>query len=171
MQIPLSTFYRLGDEGDAVRLRITTWVREDAIQLFGFLTVGEQELFQHLISVAGVGPRIAVAVLSGLSVEEVARALGEGDAARLQRVPGIGRKTAERLVLELRDRVRVPAEPASETASPPRGLRRDVVSALMNLGYPQVQAERAAQEAEEEAGESPEFPAMLRQALKLLQRP
>jgi len=174
VQIPLSTFYHLGEVGDPVHLRITTWVREDAIQLFGFLTAGEQELFRHLTSVTGVGPRIAVAVLSGLSVEELARALVDGDAKRLQRIPGIGRKTAERLVLELRDRVRPPESPDVAETETEASLRDDVVSALVNLGYPSAQAQAAAEEAEKgTAGPSapPGFPDILRRALRLLQRP
>ena len=171
VQIPLSTFYELPGTGAEVYLRITTQLREDAILLFGFRTDAEQTLFQHLIGVSGVGPRTALAVLSGMSVGEIAAALVARDVARLQRIPGIGRKTAERLVLELRDKVAPLA--AGEEAAPPvaaEGVRQDVVSALVNLGYPSAQADRATGQAFAEAGDQASFESLLRATLRRLHR-
>lgn len=171
VQIPLSTFYELPEAGSPVLLRITTQLREDAIHLFGFRTEAEQTLFHHLIGVSGVGPRTALAVLSGMSVPEIAGALTARDVARLQSIPGIGRKTAERLVLELREKV-APLSAGGETAAPPpvEGVRQDVVSALVNLGYPSAQAERATGQAFTEAGEGASFEELLRATLRRLHR-
>lgn len=171
VHIPLSTFYELGDDGSTVRLRITTQVRDDAIVLYGFLTGTEQELFRLLTSVSGVGPRIAIAVLSGMPVAETVAALVEGDAARLQTIPGVGRRTAERLTVELRDRVRhLAGEPAPQPAGAPATLRDDVVSALVNLGYPAGHAERATDAALSGADGEPEFATLLRDTLQRLHR-
>ncbi|MHC4934107.1 MAG: Holliday junction branch migration protein RuvA [Planctomycetota bacterium] len=173
VRIPLSTFYELGDVGEVVPLRITTLVREDAIQLYGFLTEGEQRLFQHLVSVSGVGARMALAVLSGMSVDEAAAALAGQDVARLQAVPGIGRKTAERLVVELKDRARTLLEQAREGAAPApaaAGVRADVVSALVNLGYPEGPAARATDRTLAESGEGTLFESLLRGTLQRLHR-
>lgn len=142
--IPLSTFYRLGEPGDEAALRVHTHVREDALQLFGFLTDAEHTLFTRLIDVTGVGPRVAIAILSGIEAPELTEALRSGDVARLTRIPGVGRKTAERLVLELRDKMPPPgAEEALAAQTGDTGLKDDVLSALANLGYARAQAERA----------------------------
>lgn len=174
VQIPLSTFYELGDAGDPVTLRITTHVREDALLLYGFHTRQEQELFQQLIGVSGVGPRMAIGILSGLSVPELVKALAEGDVARLRTVPGVGRRTAERLTVDLRDRARkmVLAPEASEVAGPVagEGVRDDVVSALVNLGYPLAHAEKAVEAMLSESTEEPGFEDLLRGALRRLHR-
>ena len=103
--VPLSTFYGLGDSGSEIALRIHTHVREDALALYGFLTLLEQELFERLIGVSGIGPKVALAVLSGIETPELLRAIERGDIARLTAIPGIGKKTAERIVLELKDRL------------------------------------------------------------------
>ena len=169
VQIPLSTYYELPQEGEIITLRTTVQIRDDAIHVFGFATEGERVLFRHLIGVAGVGPRTALAVLSGMSVDEVAAAVTTRDIARLQRVPGIGRKTAERLALELQDKVRSLAGPAADQA-PAGGARQDVVSALVNLGYPAAQAERATDQVLSEAVGVAEFESLLRGALKRLHR-
>jgi Holliday junction DNA helicase RuvA len=170
VQIPLSTFYELPQEGETITLRTTVQIRDDAIHIFGFATEGERALFRLLIAVAGVGPRTALAVLSGMSVEEVATAVTTRDIARLQRVPGIGRKTAERLALELHDKVQALAGPAADLAPVADGVRRDVVSALVNLGYPAAQAERAADQVLTEAGGVAAFESLLRGALRRLHR-
>jgi Holliday junction DNA helicase RuvA len=144
--VPLSTFYVLGDAGSDVALRIHTHVREDALTLYGFATTLEQDLFERLISIGGIGPKLALAVLSGIEPNELMRAIERGDVARLTNIPGIGKKTSERIVLELKDRLpRVaPAVAAGDgggdAASP---VREDVLSALINLGYHRPLAEKA----------------------------
>jgi holliday junction DNA helicase RuvA len=146
--VPLSTFYGLGDAGSDIALRIHTHVREDALQLFGFATSLEQELFERLIGVSGIGPKVALAVLSGIEPKELIRAIERGDLARLTAIPGVGKKTSERIVLELKDRLpRVSADVLASgangdaTATP---TQDDVVSALVNLGYHRPLAEKAA---------------------------
>ena len=167
--IPVSTFYRVGDEGDELSLRIHTQVREDTLALFGFLTAGEQEVFERLISVAGVGPKLAVSILSGIEVGDFVAALRGNDLARLTRIPGVGKKTAERLVLELKDKLPaivagepVAAEPAAE-ASP----KDDLLSALGNLGYSRPEVERAVDRAVK-ADPDGRFEDLLRRALQLV---
>jgi Holliday junction DNA helicase RuvA len=146
VQVPLSTFYKLGELGTSVTLLVHTHVRDDALQLFGFLTPEEQTLFERLIAVAGVGPRLAVNVLSGIDSGELIDALRGGDVARLTRIPGIGKKTAERLVLELKEAMEKLASAAGATA-PARDTRcEDLLAALLNLGYSRPEAERAAQQ-------------------------
>jgi Holliday junction DNA helicase RuvA len=134
--VPLSTFYAVGEPGTAVVLRIHTHVREDALQLFGFATPLEQLLFERLIAVSGIGPKLALAVLSGIESGDLVSAVRHNDVARLTRIPGVGRKTAERLTIELRDRLPDTATvPAGEAVNGGNGLRDDVLSALTNLGY------------------------------------
>ncbi|HEY8550121.1 MAG TPA: Holliday junction branch migration protein RuvA [Vicinamibacterales bacterium] len=170
VQVPVSTFYQAGEEGAPVSLRIHTHVREDQIALFGFATRLEHELFERLISVNGIGPKVALAVLSGIEPAEFVRAVQSGDVTRLTRIPGVGRKTAERVTLELRDRlpaVDEPEEEAAPTAS--HGQRDDVVSALVNLGYQRAQVDRAvdaALKASPDAG----FEDLLRDSLRHLSR-
>jgi Holliday junction DNA helicase RuvA len=145
--IPLSTFYDVGDEGTEISLRIHTHVREDALQLFGFLTLLERQMFERLIAVSGIGPKLASAVLSGLETRELVAAVQRGDVARLTTIPGVGKKTAERIVLELKDRLTQIVLPASPDVKPAAGvdrLRGDLLSALQNLGYHRPDAERAA---------------------------
>lgn len=175
VRIPLSTYYRLADVGGSVALRITTQVRADAISLYGFLEEGEQRLFAYLVSVSGVGARMALAVLSGLTVAEAALALTEKDVRRLQAVPGIGRKTAERLVVELKDKARslLPGEGVTALAASAgaTGPRTDVISALVNLGYPEGPASRAVDRVlDTDAAEPPGFEQLLRQSLQGLHR-
>ena len=147
VHVPLSTFYEVGDEGSDVSLRVYTHVREEALQLYGFLTDLERQVFERLIGISGIGPKLAVAVLAGMDSREVIAAVHRGDVARLTGIPGIGKKTAERIVLELKDRLMQLATPVvagvtSELSSGDR-LRSDLVSALQNLGYHRPQAERA----------------------------
>ena len=144
VQIPLSTFYALGDPGTQVELRVHTHVREDTLALFGFLTRLELDLFERLIAVNGVGPRLALAVLSGIEPPALVQAIRTADVARLTGIPGVGRKTAERVALELKDKLPAETEPASSGAgTEPDDLRADVISALLNLGYHRPPAERA----------------------------
>jgi Holliday junction DNA helicase RuvA len=144
--VPLSTFYGLADPGGDIALRVHTHVREDQLALYGFATALEQDLFERLIGVSGIGPRLALAVLSGIEPLDLIRAIERGDVARLTAIPGVGKKTSERIVLELKDRLpRAPlaAAAAVGTAPEPSALRDDVLSALMNLGYHRPLAERA----------------------------
>jgi len=139
VQIPFSTYYDLPDEGGTVSLNIYTHVKEDAISLFGFRTPVEKNFFQLLISVAGIGPKMGKDILSNIQVEDLGQALVRGDLARLSAIPGIGRKTAERLVLELKEKVlkldvSPPAKEGSGSVISP-DLKDDVASALVNLGY------------------------------------
>jgi Holliday junction DNA helicase RuvA len=149
--VPLSTFYDLGEEGADVQLRVHTHVREDALQLFGFLTELERQMFGRLITVSGVGPKLAVAVLSGLETRELVTAVQRADVARLTTIPGVGKKTAERIVLELKDRLMALVVPVTEAqapaASPTERMRVDLLSALQNLGYHRPQAEKAVEAA------------------------
>jgi Holliday junction DNA helicase RuvA len=147
VHVPLSTFYSVGDEGEDVSLRVYTHVREDALQLYGFLTDLERQLFERLIGISGIGPKLAIVVLSGMETRELLTAVQRADVARLTTIPGIGKKTAERIVLELKDRLTQIAVPAAAgTAAPPSSadqLRTDLLSALLNLGYHRQQAEKA----------------------------
>lgn len=144
VHVPLSTYYNVGEQGADLALRIYTHVREDALQLYGFLTPLEQELFERLIGISGIGPKLALAVLSGIESSELIGSIQRGDIARLTRIPGVGKKTAERMVLELKDRLAkmaaVPA-PTIESLSPQDRLKDDLVSALVNLGYHRPLAE------------------------------
>jgi Holliday junction DNA helicase RuvA len=166
--IPLSTFYRLGDPGTDATLLTYTHVREDALALFGFLTAGEQTLFEKLIGVAGVGPKLAINILSGIEAPELVGALRSSDLARLTRIPGVGRKTAERLVLELKDKMPV-VLPETEAAPPaPAGSSKDdLVSALVHLGYSRPEAERGVERALREDGDG-RFEDLLRRTLRIL---
>jgi Holliday junction DNA helicase RuvA len=166
--IPLSTFYRIGEPGQEVTLLTHTHVREDTLALFGFLTGTEQALFERLISVTGVGPRVAIAILSGIEAPDLASALRDGDIARLTRIPGVGRKTAERLVLELRDKVQELAAAEPETpAGPGGGTKQDVVSALVHLGYSRPEAEKGVERALKD-GDDGRFEDLLRRSLRVL---
>jgi Holliday junction DNA helicase RuvA len=145
--VPLSTFYGIGDAGTPVTLRTHTHVREDVLALYGFLTRMEQDLFERLIAINGVGPKLALAVLSGIEPAELIRAVRLQDVARLTAIPGVGKKTAERIGLELKDRLpaslQAAAGPAPPAVSPGDQLRDDLLSALVNLGYQRPVAERA----------------------------
>jgi Holliday junction DNA helicase RuvA len=168
VNIPVSTFYRLGDEGAEVSLRVHTHVREDALALFGFLTGHEQDLFERLIQVGGVGPKLAVNILSGIEAAELAAALRGSDIARLTRVPGVGKKTAERLILELKDKMPPVPEATSEAeAEPVSTPKEDILSALAHLGYSRVEAERGVDRAlrDDSTGR---FEDLLRRALQIV---
>jgi Holliday junction DNA helicase RuvA len=172
LHVPLSTYYDIGDQGADVAVRVYTHVREDALQLYGFLTDLERQLFERLIGISGIGPKLAIAVLSGLDSRELVMAVQRGDVARLVSIPGIGKKTAERIVLELRDRLGQLAVPVTATtpAGPPADrLRGDLVSALQNLGYHRAQAEKAV-ESTLSASPHTAFEDALRQVLRELMR-
>jgi holliday junction DNA helicase RuvA len=168
--VPLSTFYGLGDAGADIALRIHTHVRADALALFGFATRLEQELFERLIGVSGIGPKVALAVLSGIEPAELIAAIRRSDLARLTAIPGVGKKTSERIVLELKDRLPTSAAtPAAEgTPAEPSALRDDVLSALTNLGYHVPLAEKAVNAALK--AQPGDFEQVLRQALRELAR-
>ena len=166
--VPLSTFYSLGDAGSRIALRIHTHVRDNAIQLFGFATPLEIALFERLIAVSGIGPKVALAVLSGIEPTDLIRAVRQADLARLTRIPGVGRKTAERLVVELRDRLPdAGAGSADAPTSPDGDVRDDVLSALANLGYQAAAAEAAVTKVLR-AQDERDFETVLRQVLKTL---
>jgi Holliday junction DNA helicase RuvA len=146
VQVPLSTFYGLGEPGAGVTLRVHTHVREDAIALYGFASPLEQDLFERLIAISGIGPKLALAVLSGIDPGELVRAIRTQDVARLTRIPGVGKKTAERIGLELKDRLPATLQtsgPAAAATAPADVLRDDLLSALVNLGYQRATAEKA----------------------------
>ena len=171
VQVPLSTFYGLGEPGTDVSLRVHTHVREDVIALYGFATPLEQDLFERLIAITGVGPRLALAVLSGIEPADLIRAVRLQDVARLTAIPGIGKKTAERIGLELKDRLPGSVEPPAqgEAAGPGDRLRADLLSALLNLGYQRAAAERAIEEATRSSPGVP-FEQALRDTLRQLMR-
>jgi Holliday junction DNA helicase RuvA len=142
--VSLNSFYRLPDPGQPVQLLIHTHVREDALLLYGFVDREEKELFLLLTGVSGIGPRLAMNILSGRPTQELEEAIEAGDLGRLVAIPGIGKKTAERLVLELRDKVKVvKSTRAPETAQRATALEAEAISALVNLGYRRMEADRA----------------------------
>jgi Holliday junction DNA helicase RuvA len=170
VSVPLSTFYAVGDPGARVALRIHTHVREDSLQLFGFSTALELQLFERLISVNGIGPKVALAVLSGIEPPALVRAIQKSDFGRLTSIPGVGRKTAERIVIELRDRLPKMADAAGddEPAAPAGDeTRDDVLSALGNLGYQRSAAEKAVDKVLRRGG-ADGFEPVLREVLKEL---
>ena len=173
VSIPLSTFYELGEVGTDVSLRIYTHVREDAIQLFGFKTARERALYLRLISVQGIGAKSGITMLSGMSADEIIMAIRTNDLARLTSIPGVGRKTAERLVIELRDKVGelsgdgTALDAASRTALPADAVFEDALSALVNLGYQRAAAEKALQKAAQEGTEI-SVQKLLRRSLQIL---
>lgn len=171
VQVPLSTYAALGELHTEVTLLIHTHVREDALSLYGFLSSREKHFFEMLLSASGVGPSLALKILSGMSVEELVPAIRGSDLARLTKIPGVGRKTAERMVVELRDKLdAVTVEAERPSASSPAGIEADVVSALVNLGYDGRTAEGAVAEAKREVGTS-NFEKLLRAALQALSAP
>jgi len=170
VSVPLSTFYVLGDPGDEIALRIHTHVREDALALYGFATPLELDLFERLISISGIGPKLALAVLSGIEPIELVRAIERGDLARLTAIPGVGKRTAERIVVELKDRLpRGPLVAAAPGTAAPEApaMGDDVLSALLNLGYHRPLAERAVHAAVN-AVPGGDFERTLKQALREL---
>lgn len=172
LQVPLSTFYVIGDAGTAVTLRVHTHVREDVIALYGFATGLEQELFERLISISGIGPKLALAVLSGMEPPDLVRAISSQDVARLTSIPGIGKKTAERIGLELKDRLPKSVQAAADAAKPASAedqLRADLLSALLNLGYQRQSADKAI-EKELKVAPDATFEQALRSVLRALMK-
>ncbi len=178
--IPLSTFYELGEEGADVSLRIYTHVREDALQLFGFKTERERQLYLKLISVQGIGAKSGISMLSGMSAEEIVTAIRTDNLARLTSIPGVGRKTAERLVIELRDKLNeftaqsaleraasAGAAGAPQAEAPADAVYDDALSALLNLGYQRSAAEKALKQAIKDGTEI-SVQKLLRKSLQLL---
>lgn len=170
IRVPLSTFYELPEIEAEVMLQVYTHVREDALLLYGFLTNKEKELFCLLIGVSGVGPKLAINVLSGISARDLERALCEGDLIGLTRIPGIGRKTAERMLVELKDKVTLPAGAAATGLPLKQGVVKDALSALVNLGYTRSIAEEAVHEAARQRGDEPSLEELLKESLRLLVR-
>ena len=166
VQIPLSTFAGLGALNDAATTVIYTHVREDQLALFGFLTAREKHCFELLISASGVGPSLALKILSGMGVEELVPAIRKGDLAQLVQIPGVGRKTAERMVVELRDKLAAVDVPESGKPATRSQLESDVASALVNLGYDARSVERAIEKARGSGGA--DFEALLRASLQIL---
>jgi holliday junction DNA helicase RuvA len=164
--ISVPTFSELPPLGSEVSLQIHTHVREDQIALYGFLRAEEKQLFQKLITVSGIGPKLGITILSGMPADEMVNAIGRNDVARLTKIPGIGKKTAERMVLELRDKL--PVSKAGEAQVVPQlsALEEDVLSALANLGYQRSAAEKALSPVEKNGS----FEAMFRSALSVLSR-
>ena len=162
--VSLNSFYRLPEPGNPVRLLIHTHVREDTLQLYGFIDREEKELFLLLTSVSGIGPRLALNILSGTPSHELLDALDAGDLARLVAIPGIGKKTAERLVLELRDKIKLVRATRADGERPATGLEAEATSALVNLGYRRNDAERAVKTAV--AAGATDIEAVIRSALK-----
>src|SRR5215213_2779995 len=176
--IPVTTFYDLGEPNSPVRLNVYTHVREDALQLFGFRTLRERGLFTLLISVSGIGPKSAVAMLSGMSADEIVTEIRTNNYARLTSIPGVGRKTAERLVIELRDKMAALSSPALEqefaaggaaAAQSEDALREDTLAALLQLGFPRPAAEKTINGAMQEGGEL-SVETLLRRSLRQLSK-
>src|SRR5579884_3314430 len=170
--IPVSTFSALGEAGGEVRLRIHTHVREDALQLFGFATAEEKAVFERLISVSGIGPKLGITVLSGLATAELIAAIRESRIEQLVRIPGVGKKTAERIVLELKDKMDMaPASARAATAAATgdtfSGIEHDVLSALLNLGCQRGAAEAAVKKAKTSVNAN-DFELLFRRALELV---
>jgi holliday junction DNA helicase RuvA len=171
--VPLSSFYDLPDLEQIVQLHIYTHVREDALQLFGFLTAKEKEIFLLLLGVSGIGPKVALNILSGITSQELQQALLGEDSQRIQRIPGVGRKTAERIVLELKDKIKKMGLEAAPTVirEVPEGTHwEDALSVLVNLGYPKAIAEKTLGQIQNDTEGSISLEDLLRRALKSMSR-
>ena len=166
LAISVSTFTELGAEGSTVRLHVHTHVREDALALFGFAELTEKRLFEKLLTISGIGPKLAITVLSGISAERLVGAIRAGDHATLTKIPGIGKKTAERVVLELKDKLDdmagfVPADAPVSLG----GIADDVLSALVNLGYPRPVAQKAVETAAKDTAVASDFEQLFRASM------
>ena len=169
VQVPLSTFYTAGDPGSEIALRIHTHVREDQLSLYGFATALELAMFERLIAVSGIGPKLALSVLSGIETRDLVSAIQRNDLGRLTGIPGVGKKTAERMCVELRDRLPKAMAASDVPPSPGDALREDLVSALINLGYHRQAIDKSLDKLVIHAGEQ-RFEDVLRSALKDLSR-
>ena len=169
VHIPLSTYYKLEGAASA-SLQIYTHVREDTLALYGFATTDERFAFEKLISISGIGPRLAQVILSGIEPAELAEAIVRGDSRRLSAIPGVGKKTSERICLELRDKLVFSGEKSAAPAPRKATIDDDVHSALVNLGYKPSAADSVINAARKEMGETAEFSALLKAALRQLNR-
>lgn len=167
--IPLSTFYKLPNLNEAVTFKVYTHLRDDAIQLYGFLTSEEKESFQMLLSVAGVGPKLARNILSGITVEDLVTAISSSDRVKLSSIPGIGAKSAERLIVELKDKVKNIAKTVRPVDAPKDALTADVISALENLGYKNSASEEAVKKVRA-ALKTGGFEELFKESLKILSK-
>jgi Holliday junction DNA helicase RuvA len=167
LAISVATYSELGGEGAEARLHVHTHVREDALLLFGFAERAEKRLFEKLLTISGIGPKLAITVLSGISAERLVGAIRAGDHATLTKIPGIGKKTAERVVLELKDKLEDMAGfvAATDARVPLGGVADDVLSALVNLGYPRAIAQKAVESAAKDASVGGDFEKMFRAAM------
>ena len=167
LAISVSTFTELGAEGSAVKLHVHTHVREDALALFGFAELTEKRLFEKLLTISGIGPKLAITVLSGISAERLVGAIRSGDHATLTKIPGIGKKTAERVVLELKDKLDDMVGSVPETGAKPSlgAVADDVLSALVNLGYPRPVAQKAVETAAKDTSVASDFEQLFRAAM------
>jgi len=163
--VPLTTFSAMPEPGSDISIDVHTHVREDVIALYGFSSRRERMIFEKLMTISGIGPKLAVSILSGGSVEDLVSAIRRGDLARLTAIPGVGKKTAERIILELRDKLQDFA-----AASAKSGVELDVLSALENLGYNRALAESALSRASNGGGETP-FDVLFKRALQILTKP
>jgi holliday junction DNA helicase RuvA len=172
VNIPISTFYELGDPGAGIELLIHTHVREDAIALFGFKTPMEKLVFERLISISGVGPKLGITILSGMPVEDLVSSIRQSNVSRLTSIPGIGKKTAERLVVELRDKLLELSLSAEQSRPSPHTsqLQDDAISALLNLGYSKPAAENAVHVVASASKAESSFEELLRKALQQLSK-
>lgn len=172
--VPLSTFYELPEAESPVKLHTYTHIREDALQLYGFKTIAEKIIFTSLISVSGIGPKLAVSILSGIGAGELEQAILLGDISRMISIPGVGKKTAERIVVELRDKISKKTGEYYYTTTPitaeNKKLYADAVSALVNLGYKKIEAESTLTRVEKESGAPLSLEDLLKQALKVISR-
>jgi Holliday junction DNA helicase RuvA len=172
IKVPLTTFYELPEVGSTVALHVHTYVREQALQLYGFQSLQEKALFIHLMSVSGIGPRLAVNILSGIAASELATTVRQGDMARLTSIPGLGRKTAERIVVELRDKLAA-LELTPEGTAPKRlptidPIVEDALSALLNLGYKKAVAQQALEKARKQSQGELTLESLLKESLRSL---
>jgi len=166
LAIPLSTYSALPDESARVNLHVHTTVRDDSIKLYGFFTAGEKDLFRLFITVSGIGPKLARNILSGLSVEELVRAISTEDRVKLGSIPGVGKKATERILIDLRDKVFSLDMPSAALGSHGNEVADEVVSALLNLGYKSAPANEAVDKAIERLGEEADFESLLKEALR-----
>jgi Holliday junction DNA helicase RuvA len=172
IMVPLSTFYELPEVGDDVTLLVHTYVREDTLHLFGFSTAKEKSTFRLLIGISGVGPRLALNILSGISAPALEQAVWAEDLPALVRIPGVGAKTAKRMLLELKDKIAPPASevPPVREQSPQDGVVNDALSALANLGYRPAQAEAAVKQVLKKLDDDLSIEALLKESLRILVR-
>jgi Holliday junction DNA helicase RuvA len=168
VHVPLSTFLELPDEGETVQLRIHTHVREEAFSLYGFLSEGERIGFRLLIGISGVGPRLALAILSGIPLPRLIAAIRDDDKAALRGIPGVGPKTADRILVELRDKL--DRFPPLDSGEPVTDVEKATVSALENLGYPRSQAEKVVRAALEQLPAGSALEDVVREALRVAAR-